>query len=127
MTGKELGGLGEAAVCRYLEDRGWTILERNYTVRGGEIDIIASSQKHLAFVEVKTRKTGAMVRGLGAVTKTKQTRIIRTALHYLRKNRCSLQPRFDAAEVDYDGVKIVRLRYIERAFDASGCGVSIQY
>ncbi|MDE5564860.1 MAG: YraN family protein, partial [Oscillospiraceae bacterium] len=36
------GNLGEAAVCRYLTAQGYQILDRNFRIRGGEIDIIAA-------------------------------------------------------------------------------------
>ena len=54
-------------------------LKRNYTVRGGEIDIIAKKNDCVAFVEVKTRKLDAFQSGEEAVTKSKQKRIIKTA------------------------------------------------
>jgi putative endonuclease len=56
---RELGDKGEDVVCRYLEDKGYRILERNYWKPWGEIDIIAENGSILSFVEVKTvsRKT----------------------------------------------------------------------
>ena len=50
------GNLGEAAVCEYLVQQGAEILCRNFTVRGGEIDIVARQGEYLLFVEVKTRR-----------------------------------------------------------------------
>jgi putative endonuclease len=47
-TGEELAGI-------YLENKGYTIIERNFRSRRNEIDIIASQKKVLHFVEVKTR------------------------------------------------------------------------
>ena len=41
MINKEIGNFGEMAVCKYLEKYGYTVLKRNYRIRGGEIVIIA--------------------------------------------------------------------------------------
>ena len=117
---RETGNLGEDAVCAYLERQGAEILCRNYTVRGGEIDIIARQSDWLLFVEVKTRRAGAVQTGADAVTMKKQHFIIRTAEQYLLKNPCDLQPRFDVAEVEYSGAFVRHIEYIENAFDASG-------
>ena len=60
---RQTGNLGEDAVCAYLQQRGAVILDRNYTIRGGEIDIIAQQGEWLLIVEVKTRRPGAMQSG----------------------------------------------------------------
>lgn len=117
---RETGSLGEDAVCAYLERQGAEILCRNYTVRGGEIDIIAKHGEWLLFVEVKTRRAGAVQTGAEAVTAKKQHFIIRTAEQYLLKHPCDLQPRFDVAEAEYSGSFVRHIEYIEHAFDASG-------
>lgn len=73
---------GESAVANYLEKSGFSILSRNYTVRGGEIDIIALKNDLLVFVEVKTR--GQKLFALSEViTLSKQKKIVRTAAHFL--------------------------------------------
>lgn len=118
---RQTGNLGEDAVCAYLESRGAEILCRNFTVRGGEIDIIARQGEYLLFVEVKTRRTGTMVPGAAAVDAKKQRFIIRAAEQYLLKNPCDLQPRFDVAEVEYSGETVRHIAYLPFAFDATGC------
>ena len=55
------GHLYETEAVRRLENSGYTILERNYNTRYGEIDIIASNEKYRVFAEVKERKLGAQV------------------------------------------------------------------
>lgn len=52
----ELGARGEEAAARFLEKRGYTILERNWTCIAGEADIIALDDEGIHFVEVKTRR-----------------------------------------------------------------------
>lgn len=51
---RELGDKGEEVVCKYLEGKGYRILERNYWKPWGEIDIVAEKALKLSFVEVKT-------------------------------------------------------------------------
>lgn len=60
MTQKsELGNLGENIACKYLDNKKYKIIERNYRKPWGEIDIIAKAKdKTLVFVEVKTMKDG---------------------------------------------------------------------
>lgn len=113
---REIGVLGENAVCEMLQQRGAEILRRNFTVRGGEIDIIAQLGEYLLFVEVKTRRPGSLVSGTAAVDAKKQRFIIRTAEAYLLQYPCDLQPRFDVAEVEYSGSLVRHIEYIENAF-----------
>lgn len=49
------GKLGEEIAKKYLEDKGYKIIEQNYKTRYGETDIIAKSGKELVFVEVRTK------------------------------------------------------------------------
>ena len=51
----EIGKLGEDLACRYLQNQGYKILERNFEARQGEIDIIALDKSEIIFIEVKTR------------------------------------------------------------------------
>ena len=51
---RQLGDLGEGIACRYLESKGFRVLERNYLRKWGEIDIIAEKGELLSFIEVKS-------------------------------------------------------------------------
>ena len=53
----ELGKLGENLACNFLQQQNYTILFRNWRYSNAEIDIIASLDKVLHFIEVKTRST----------------------------------------------------------------------
>ena len=74
----------------------------------------------LLFVEVKTRKPGALVSGAAAVDLKKQKRLVLAAEKYLLTHPCDYQPRFDVAEVEYAGQFVRHIEYIENAFDATG-------
>ncbi len=113
MSTKDLGRAGEELAAQYLTQMGAEILERNYTIRGGEIDLIAEMDGILHFVEVKTRSTVAFGRGAEAVTRTKQRLISRTALYYLKQHHALDRVcRFDVIEICPPDI-----RYIPRAFD----------
>ncbi len=120
---RQIGNIGEDAVAAFLLHNGYEILERNFTVKGGEIDIIARKDNKLAFVEVKTRKTGALVSGERAMTQAKRKHIIRTAqIYYSRykKNNIPACGRFDVAVVELENGKVKHVKYYVSAFDASG-------
>lgn len=51
---RKIGDIGEALVARFLEKRGYRIVERNYLRKWGEIDIVAGKDKVLHFIEVKS-------------------------------------------------------------------------
>lgn len=116
---RKAGNIGEDAVCGFLVRHGYEIIKRNFTVRGGEIDIIAEKADTIAFVEVKTRTVGSMTSAEEAVDLRKQRLIIRTAQAYLQNAAQPLQCRFDVAVVETEGGKVKKLRYYVNAFDAS--------
>ena len=116
---RKAGNIGEDAVCGFLVRHGYEIIKRNFTVRGGEIDIIAEKADIIAFVEVKTRTIGSMTSAEEAVDLRKQRLIIRTAQAYLQNVAQPLQCRFDVASVETEGGKVKKLRYYVNAFDAS--------
>lgn len=51
---QKIGSRGEDLVCEYLIGLGWKILERNYSKKWGEIDIVAKNSGKIHFVEVKS-------------------------------------------------------------------------
>ncbi|MGN0613435.1 MAG: YraN family protein [Porcipelethomonas sp.] len=107
----------ELVICSYLENKGMKILGRNYTVSGGEIDVIASDGKYICFVEVKFRSERA-TDAYSSVGYKKQHRIIKAAQRYLAETGCKLQPRFDVAFVFSCG-GVAEIEYMENAYDAS--------
>ncbi|MDR0920623.1 MAG: YraN family protein [Oscillospiraceae bacterium] len=111
---KSLGKSGEETVARYLSGFGFEILARNYVVKGGEIDIIASFEDIITFVEVKTRSEMSDSNGFDFIDKNKQNRIIKTAENYIYTNNITLQPRFDVAVVIY--AEKTHINYIKNAF-----------
>ena len=114
------GKIGEDYTAAMLETRGWTVLERNYHSRYGEIDIIARDGQYIVFVEVKTRRAAGLDHPLTAVTKAKQQKLTKTALLYLSEHpeAQQLQCRFDAAGLTTDSAgNVLQVDYIENAFE----------
>ena len=88
MNNKIIGNAGEDLACRYLEKRGYTILERNkHYSRYCELDIIAKYKNTTVFVEVKTRKSDTFGTPQEAITKTKYDNIRKGVQFYLSENR----------------------------------------
>lgn len=118
MEQQTLGQFGEEQAARYLRRRFYTILERNYRCRFGEIDLIARRGGILAFVEVKLRRDDAHGEAREFVTARKQQRILAAAELWLSQHETPLQPRFDVIEVyapaGADGT--VQINHIENAF-----------
>lgn len=96
LTAHELGIRGERAAARYLECRGYEILERNWSCFAGEADIIAMDGDTLCFVEVKTRRGLDKGFPAEAVTRAKRTRYENIAACYLHDHHyCDIAVRFD--------------------------------
>jgi putative endonuclease len=57
---RKIGDVGEGVACKYLEQKGYKILERNYWKPWGEIDIVAKKAGILSFIEVKSISRGTI-------------------------------------------------------------------
>jgi putative endonuclease len=99
-----VGRAGEDAVVAWYESRGYDILERNWRVRSGEIDVIARAGATLVFCEVKTRRGDAFGPPVESVTLRKQRRLRLLARHWFADgNLRAASVRFDVASVVPDG------------------------
>ncbi len=99
MSSRELGAWGEELAAGFLRRKGYTIVERNYACRFGEIDLIARRRGIVAFVEVKLRKNAGFAEAREFFTYAKQQRLLKSASMWLSAHDCELQPRFDVVEV----------------------------
>lgn len=102
MTRISTGNFGESLACDYLKSKGYKILERNFRIRGGEIDIVAKDTNgDIVFVEVKTRYSHEFGSPLESITPWKINFLIRAANFYLVKHNLIQKPfRLDAVTVD---------------------------
>ncbi|NOR20956.1 MAG: YraN family protein [Xanthomonadales bacterium] len=96
------GALWEKTAESFLLGRGLKLLQRNFSSRFGEIDLIMEDGDTVVFVEVKYRKSSKHGSGADAVTFHKQGRISQTAAWYLAKNpqRAEQVCRFDVLSID---------------------------
>lgn len=115
MNKKLRGSKGEALAAEYLRKKGYKILAMNYFSRFGEIDLIAEKDGIVVFVEVKLRKNKNFATAGEHVTKSKQEKIIKTALMYLCKFEEQKNSRFDVIEIYYDG-NINEINHLENSF-----------
>ncbi len=80
---KQFGDWGEQLACDYLVEQGCKIIERKFRTRQGEVDIIASKDAALLFVEVKTRATEEYGLGEDALTPKKLQSLLQCSQAYL--------------------------------------------
>ena len=106
------GKKGEKAAEKVLRKKGYKILERNYTARHGELDIVAYKKPYYVFVEVKSREATAFGLPREAVDERKIKRILYAAKEYMTVRKLNdVFVRFDVVEIT-DG----KAEIIENAF-----------
>jgi putative endonuclease len=118
---RRLGSIGEDAAAAWYEARGYDIVDRNWRIREGEIDLIArarntGSNNVIVFCEVKTRSSDRFGAGAEAVTPTKQRRLRTLAARWLAAHPAMRgEVRFDVASVTPGGEQPA-VAVIEAAF-----------
>ena len=115
-TKDALGGRGENVAARYLRNKGYKIILRNFRCELGEIDIIAREGTTLVFVEVKTRAYDDPTPE-DQVNNEKQNQIIKSAKFYLGRYGVPQPPsRFDVVAVIWPNNHEPIIRHTEHAF-----------
>lgn len=110
-----LGEAGEALAARHLETSGWRILARRWRAAGYEIDLVAERDGVIAFVEVKTRRGGALAPAAAAVDHRKRRRIAAAAAIGARRWAGATAFRFDVVGVEWTP-RGPRIDHLENAF-----------
>lgn len=109
------GREGEDEAERWLKRRGYRIVERNFSCKSGEIDIIARDGEVLCFVEIKARANRTYGTAIESISASKQRRIARAASWYLVRHPTDAPCRFDVLALDLvDGEW--RYRLVKDAF-----------
>lgn len=101
MNKKEIGHRYEDKAADYLEEKGFTVLERNFRCRQGEIDIVGMHENCLVFVEVKYRKSMSAGAPEEAVGMAKQSKICMVSDYYR-----IIHPQCEGRQIRYDVVAI---------------------
>ena len=83
-----IGKIGEIAIAEYLIKLGFTILDRNWRTKGGELDLVAKSPVgNVHFIEVKTRSSLAFGHPLEAIDREKAHRLQKLSQAWLVTNK----------------------------------------
>lgn len=102
LTKTELARAGENLAAQYLENKGYSVIIRNFRTKTGEIDIIVEKDQHLIFVEVKTRSYHSITSAVENIHYHKIRRISLTALQYIKQN-----PQFGKHNTRFDAVIVL--------------------
>lgn len=102
MFNKRVAGYkAEERAAVYLKNLGYKILDKNFTIRGGEIDLVARDRDVLVFVEVKMRLSNEFGTALESINYFKIKALKKTALFYIQKIKWGDKPyRFDLVTID---------------------------
>lgn len=112
-----IGQKGEDIATRFLVNKGYKIIRRNYRCWHDEIDIIARQGEVLVFVEVKTRATD-FASGEESVFGFKQHKLMRVVEKYLSGHELEdVKFRIDLINIDLDwGLRRARIKHYEDIF-----------
>ncbi len=111
---QKIGKVGEQKAHSFLLEKKYQIIETNWRCLKCEIDIIASKNKELIFIEVKTR-TNTIISEENLISIPQQKRIIYAADYYIKKNKIDLNVRFDLIFVER-ALKSFKFTHIKEIF-----------
>jgi len=113
---KKIGKLGEEVAARYLQGKNYKIIDRNYRWARGEIDLVASKDDTLVFVEVKTARGNNFGPPETWVNERKRLQLGKVAERYLQEKEIDgVNCRFDVVAVWAQG-PAWKVHHIENAF-----------
>jgi putative endonuclease len=112
------GQEGEEAGVRWLRRQGYRVVERNVRTGAGEIDLVATEDGVLCFVEIKARAGGGFGPALEAVGASKRRRLVRAARLWLARHPTDAPCRFDVLGLDGDGREGWEYTLVRGAFEA---------
>lgn len=116
MNKRAIGKIGEEKAATYLEQKGFTILCKNYKKNYGEIDIIANNKDTIVFIEVKLRNNLLYGHPIEAISFKKINKITETAnLYLVENNLLNYDVRFDVVSILLENGKYI-IEHIENAF-----------
>jgi putative endonuclease len=110
----ETGNIGEQWASKFLEEKGYEVVERNYRYKKAEIDIIVKKEKVLVFVEVKTRKSKLYGEPEEAVNQAKINLVLAAAENFIESYNWMFDIRFDVIAIHY--THPVEIMHIQDAF-----------
>ena len=111
-TTRDVGFDKERKAIKYIKKFKYKILTTNFTTKFGEIDIIAKDKDILVFIEVKYRKSLYSGTPQEAVKFTKQQRIIKSAIVYIKENNIKSDMRFDIIAINNDKIELIKSAFV---------------
>lgn len=118
MNKRNIGASLEGIAAKYIEDKGGTVIERNFRCKGAEIDIIARDDKYICFVEVKYRKNNKYGGPQAAVNYAKRQKICMASGYFLLTKGLD-----ESTPIRYDVIAILgdensyKINWIKNAFE----------
>ncbi len=118
---RAVGDRAEDHAARFLRQRGLTLVDRNVTLRTGELDLVMTDGDTLVFVEVRLRREGSLVAAEESVSAAKRRRLARAAGGYLARHAdlADRPARFDVVAIQERGDNNV-ITWIQDAFAPDG-------
>ena len=116
---KQQGKYGEDLACKFLAGLDYEIIDRNYLIRGGEIDIIAQDKETTVIVEVKLRGGEDYGSAIESITTSKLRSLVRTCKFYALEKNINGLLRIDLIAIDFvNGVpKIEHIQNITEGYN----------
>jgi putative endonuclease len=116
---RRFGDFGERVAATHLESKGYEIVERNWSVREGEIDIIATRGQELVFVEVRSRRGRNMGTPEESITGRKAAHVRAAAQMYMQQHpEAPPHARIDVVVLELDAKgRVMRVEQIENAIE----------
>lgn len=112
---REIGSVCEELARDFLKKQGYEILDKNFSSKLGELDIIAKDKETVCFVEVKSRSNLSHGLPEEALTRSKKHKICKSALVFLKKNNLlDCEARFDVVSINSNNGEI---KLFKNAFD----------
>jgi len=112
----DFGKWGEDMAAAYLQDKGYSIIERDWRFGHRDVDIIAVTGDTIVFVEVKSRRDDTLRSAIEEVDLKKQRSVCIVADMYIKMKHVDLYPRFDVIGVTGDGRRGYKIEHLENAF-----------
>jgi len=109
------GDYGEDVATKYLLKKGYKIIDKNFSCKFGELDIVAKDKNEICIIEVKTRTSNLYGKPAEAVTFIKKKHLMKTAQYYLIKNKLENEfIRFDVIEVYLNRDNSFKINHIKQ-------------
>lgn len=109
-----IGEAAEETALGHLRENGLALLERNFRIRRGEIDLIMRENGEVVFVEVRARTASRYGDGADSITRGKRQRLVAAASAWLQRQPGEPPARFDVVSLTPDG----HIDWIRDAFRA---------